>query len=104
AIANGLNGKPRPSWAHAGSLIWQTLNVEIEGYAATIQDTMVIGGPQWNALVALVRHRCKAWHIPMDRAHIMGHYELAVDRTDPGAGFPWVAFLAALNEEEDMKP
>lgn len=108
AIANGFNpGNPQrlsyPSWAAPYSLNWQTLSVEIEGYAAGIGQSMVIGGPQWNALVALVRDRCEAYGIPLDREHIMGHYQLSVDRTDPGLGFPWAAFIAAVKGEYDMK-
>ena len=108
AIANGFNpGNPQklsyPSWASSSSLNWQTLSVEIEGYAANIHQTMVVGGKQWNALVALIKHRCAAWKIPIDRQHIMGHYQLSIDRTDPGAAFPWAVLMAHL-QEEDMKP
>lgn len=101
AIANGLNGKPRPSWADAGSLNWQTLSVEVEGYAHNIATTL--NATQFDALVRLVRHRCQHYKIPLDRAHIMGHYQLAWDRSDPGASFPWERFIAALSpQEEDM--
>lgn len=100
AIANGLNGKPRPSWALPGSLNWQTLNVEVEGYAGTIQDTLQVGGKQWNSLVKLIKHRCAHHKIPLDSAHIMGHYQLSIDRTDPGAKFPWNALMAALQEDD----
>lgn len=99
AIANGLDGKPRPAWAGPESLNWQTLSVEIEGYAASIGQTLAVGGPQWRALVTLVRHRCQHYGIPADRAHLMGHYELSVNRTDPGAGFPWAAFMAEMEDQ-----
>ena len=111
AIANGFNpGNPQrlsyPSWAGGFSLNWQTLSVEIEGYAHNIHNTMIVDGPQWTALAALIRHRCAAWEIPLDREHIPGHYQLSVDRTDPGAKFPWDALMAALTEteEDEMKP
>jgi hypothetical protein len=110
AIANGFNpGNPQrlsyPSWAGGFSLNWQTLSVEIEGYAHNIHNTMPVGGPQWQALLRLIRHRCGAWGIPLDREHIPGHYQLSVDRTDPGAKFPWDALTTALNEteEDEMK-
>lgn len=102
AIANGLDGKPRPSWAGAGSLNFQTLSVEIEGYAANIGQTLQVGGAQWKALIALIKHRCATWNIPLDRQHIMGHYELSVNRSDPGATFPWAALMAEFAEEDDM--
>jgi len=110
AIANGFNpGNPQrlsyPSWAGGFSLNWQTLSVEIEGYAHNIHNTMIVGGPQWQALLRLIRHRCGAWGIPLDREHIPGHYQLSVDRTDPGAKFPWDALMRDLAGEEDaMKP
>lgn len=101
AIANGLVGLPRPPWSTPGiSLNAETLSVEIEGYAATIQDTLVRGGPQWVSLVALIRNRCQAYGIPLDRTHIIGHYEVANNRSDPGALFPWDALMEDLQQEE----
>ena len=103
AIANGVLGKPYPAWADRNvSLNRQTLSVEIEGYAANIQDTLVVGSVQWNALVELVRDRCEHYAIPLTREHIIGHYEVSTDRSDPGAGFPWDEFIRALNEEDDV--
>ena len=85
AIANGLKGKPMPAWADPNtSLNWQTLSVEMEGYAATIHKTMPRGGAQWNAVVRWVADRCATHSIPLDRAHVIGHYEVANNRTDPG--------------------
>lgn len=80
--ANGLVGMLKPAIFGPGSLNLQTLSVEVEGYAATIGETMSEG--QWKALVMLVRDRCLAYGIPMDREHIIGHYEVANNRTDPG--------------------
>lgn len=103
AIANGLNGKPIPVWAKPTSLNWQTLSVEIEGYAHSIHQTMPVGGPQFNSLVALIKNRAHVWGILLDRTHIMGHYQLSVDRSDPGALFPWDALMEALQETEEEK-
>ena len=105
AIANGFNpGIPQrlsyPAWAGPFSLNWQTLSVEVEGHAHNIGQTL--NNTQFQALVKLVRHRCSAYGIPLDREHVMGHYQLAVDRSDPGAGFPWPAFIEALQQEDDM--
>lgn len=102
-FGNGLRGKPLPAWATpALNLNQQTLSIEIEGRAATIQDTMVIGGPQWLSLVALIRDRCVYYDIPMDREHIIGHYQVASDRTDPGRLFPWADLMTALAQEDDL--
>lgn len=82
-IANGVLGKPYPAWANSGqSLNRQTLSVEIEGYAATIRNT--ISPAQKTALVNLLAYGCEKYGIPKDRAHIIGHYEVANNRTDPG--------------------
>ena len=84
-IANGLKGKPCPSWANpAVNLNSQTLNIEMEGYAAGIAQTFIVGGPQFNSLVKWLRHRGAAYSIPLDREHIIGHYEVADNRSDPG--------------------
>lgn len=101
AYANGLNGKPLPSWADPStSLNWQSLSVEIEGRAASIHDTMPIGGPQWNGLIKLIKHRAAAYNIPLDREHIMGHYQVSTARTDPGPKFPWDALMRDLKGAE----
>lgn len=102
AIANGVVGKPYPAWADRNtSLNWQTLNVEIEGYAATIHQTMTPA--QFNSLVRLIKHRSAAYGFPCDRAHVIGHYEVSNERSDPGPKFPWDALMAALQEEEIMR-
>lgn len=83
AYANTVEGKPYPEWADPHTnLNLQTLNVEVEGYAATIGRTM--SAPQAKALADLIRHRSLEYNIPVDRAHIIGHYEVSVNRSDPG--------------------
>jgi hypothetical protein len=99
AIANGVIGKPYPKWADpAVSLNRQSLSVEIEGYAHSIHQTLTPGSVQWHALVALLKHRARAYSIPLDRAHVIGHYEVANNRSDPGARFPWDALMQSLGE------
>jgi N-acetyl-anhydromuramyl-L-alanine amidase AmpD len=103
AIANGLRGKPPPKWADLStSLNWQTLSVEIEGRAHTIHETMK--KPQYDALVALIRDRARAWKIPLDREYIIGHYQVANDRSDPGARFPWDALMRDLTTGSAPEP
>lgn len=85
AIANGVKGKPCPPWADpATSLNWQTINVEIEGYAAKMAKTCPPGTPQWKAIVRWIRVLSLKYAIPIDRIHDIGHYQVANDRTDPG--------------------
>lgn len=99
AIANGVTPPlPYPVWADSNiSLNRQTLSVEIEGYAATIAQT--ISPAQKTALLNLIRHRCLAHGIPMDRQHIIGHYEVANNRTDPGT-LNIDAIVAELQEDD----
>ena len=105
AIANGVVGKPYPAWANAAvSLNRQSLSVEIEGYAASIGETLKVGSAQWHGLVALIRHRAQWYGFPTDRAHIIGHYEVSNERSDPGATFPWDALMAELQGEAPMTP
>lgn len=104
AIANGLNGKPRPSWASAGSLNFQTDNIEIEGRAASIHQTLnvgEIGKAQWRSLLDLVTWCARTHGYPMDREHIIGHYQVSVDRSDPGSQFPWDELISDLNGKDD---
>jgi len=99
AWANGLQGKPAPSWADPNkNLNLQTLSVEIEGYAASVHLTMPVGSPQWKSLVALIQDRCLYHAISLDREHIMGHYQVSNQRSDPGLLFPWDALIADLQQ------
>lgn len=103
-IANGVKGKPYPPWASpALTLNAQTLSVEIEGYAANIDITLQSGSVQWQALVELIAERAWFHNIPLDRAHIIGHYQVSVDRSDPGARFPWAALMRDLGEMDMLK-
>lgn len=116
AIANGVIGKPYPLWANPGqSLNRQSTNIEIEGYAATIGQTMPRGSGQWKALIDWIVFECRKWNIPCDRAHIIGHYEVSNNRSDPGtlninavvqdaqAGLQEDDFMAALTEVEQKE-
>lgn len=103
AIANGVIGKPYPAWANPNtSLNWQSLNVEIEGYGHSIHLTMLRGGPQWQGLLKLIKHRAAAYGFPADRVHTIGHYQVASNRSDPGPLFPWDALIEDLQEDDDM--
>lgn len=84
AVANGLQGMPPPPWKASGSLNLQTLNVEIEGYAAGMRRTCLRGSRQWNAVVRWVEDRCGFHNIPITRERILGHYQVSNQRTCPG--------------------
>lgn len=106
AIANGLDGKPKPYWALPDSLNLQTDNIEIEGYAHSLKDTMT--NAQWRTLVDWSTWSMIRYSISREEGRMMGHYELSVQRSDPG---PWLMgsgikqeVLARVNQyERDVK-
>lgn len=70
-----------------------SVGVEHAGYAA--QATWPRA--QLDASARLVCDITRRWSIPRDRYHIVGHGQLQpVDRTDPGSGWPWTAYLACV--------
>lgn len=49
------------------------------------------------ASAEVVRVLCQKFDIPMDRFHIVGHYEVpGATHTDPGPAWPWDAYMALL--------
>jgi hypothetical protein len=85
AIANGVIGKPYPADTDPNiSLNLQSRSVELEGYAATIHLTMPRGCKQWNRAVLWTVAGYRLYGIPLDRAHNIGHREVANNRGDPG--------------------
>lgn len=101
--ANGLTaGREMPAFALPGtSLNWQTNHAEVEGKADTIHETLIVGGPQWRSLVHLIRDRARANGYPLDRDHVLGHYQVSNSHYDPGTRFPWDALMTALHEGEE---
>lgn len=89
---------PRPAWWLAEKISYncQALSIEIEGFAASIGRTFLVGGPQFRTVVAWAAFEARRHHIPVDRAHFVGHAELATDKSDPGPAFPWDALLTAV--------
>ena len=83
AIANGVKGKPYPAGTDpAISLNYQSVNIEIEGYAATIGQTLT--ARQRTTVLRWIVSCATRYGIPIDRAHVIGHYEVADNRSDPG--------------------
>jgi len=55
---------------------------------------------QMNSLVNLVANIALRYNIPVDRSHIIGHYQITTYKTDPGPDFPWDKFLSAVKVRE----
>ena len=53
---------------------------------------------QMNSLVNLVSDIAARYNIPLDRNHIVGHYQITTNKTDPGPIFPWNKFMQKLNK------
>lgn len=51
---------------------------------------------QINSLVILVANITSRYNIPLDRSHIIGHYQITTYKTDPGPAFPWGEFMNSL--------
>lgn len=88
-----------PPWATVGvTLNGQALSIEMEGYAASIGKTWT--DAMHASLVAWIKHRAAHYGIPLDRDHIIGHFEVATDRVDPGSTFPWARLMKDLKEDD----
>jgi hypothetical protein len=72
-----------------------TIGIEHAGFGS--QKTWSSG--EINASAKLVCDITKSWGIPRDRQHIVGHGQLQPwNRTDPGAAWPWAAYMRKINE------
>lgn len=68
------------------------------------KNSMSVNGKQWESfsdaqitsLVSLVSDIASRYNIPLDRNHIIGHYQVTTYKTDPGPAFPWSRFMRKL--------
>ena len=71
-----------------------------------IEHECISGGElteaQYQATLQLQRELCAKYDIPIDRNHIIGHYEInPIDRPDcPGKDFPWDRLMKDLQRKE----
>ena len=69
-------------------------------------------GQQWesytpaqiSSLVSLVSDIASRYNIPLDRNHIIGHFEITTYKSDPGPAFPWDDFMARLAKNTAIIP
>ncbi len=90
-----------PPWAADPDLNIWALSIEMEGFAASIHETMPRGGVQWRSLLAWIRYATAKYDIPIDREHIVGHDEVANHKRDPGPLFDWGGLMEDLAAEDD---
>lgn len=100
-VTNPNTRWPRPRWWKSSYISYNTcmLSVEIEGRASSIGRTFVVQGAQFRSVAKLVAFWCDKYDIAPTREFIVGHVELATDKTDPGTGFPWGEFMPAVQRE-----
>ncbi|YAL84121.1 N-acetylmuramoyl-L-alanine amidase [Dermacoccaceae bacterium W4C1] len=96
--------KPQDVGWHAGN--WyinsHSIGLEHEGFAAT--GTQWFSEPMYRTSAKLVRHLCKEYRIPIDRAHIIGHDQVpaVADANipgmhwDPGPFWDWEHYFDLL--------
>lgn len=70
-----------------------TVSIEHEGNSGDVMPEA-----QYQATLALHRWLIDLYHIPVDRQHILGHYQIMrFDKANcPGPGFPWSRLMADL--------
>ena len=89
---------------HAGNWDYNTraIGIEHEGYAWTPGS---FTNAEYRASAELAASICSRWGVPMDRAHVIGHYQVPDDhhpglfggeshRTDPGPYWNWNYYLS----------
>jgi Negative regulator of beta-lactamase expression len=77
-----------------------TIGIEHECYPAVGGDGNLTEA-QYQATLWLHKQLTAKWNIPVDREHIIGHYQIdRVNRPNcPGAAFPWDRLMADLNQQ-----
>jgi len=100
AWANG--GVNKPSWIlyDGTNPNRYTISIEHEGYGSNGGDGNLTE-QQYQATLWLHRHLINKWNIPIDRNHVIGHYQIdSVNRPNcPGRAFPWDRLMKDLISE-----
>ena len=84
---------------HAGNRKYnqQGIGIEHEGF---VDDATWYTDAMYKSSAALTRSLCMKYGIPMDRAHIIGHYEIKPQRnkhSDPGPLWDWKKYMSEVN-------
>ena len=100
AWANG--GVNKPSWTlyDGTNPNRYTISIEHEGYGSNGGDGNLTE-QQYQATLWLHRYLINKWNIPIDKNHIIGHYQIdSVNRPNcPGKEFPWDRLMKDLISE-----
>ena len=98
---------------HAGNWDYNTraIGIEHEGYAYTPMYTAT----EYKASAHLAASICSRWGVPMDRAHVIGHYQVPdpyhkglyggdSHHTDPGPYWNWTFYLGYARAYANLLP
>ena len=99
---------------HAGNWDYNTraIGIEHEGYAYR-PFTYTVDEYKWSA--RLLASICSRWGVPMDRGHVIGHYQVpdpynpglyggSSHHTDPGPYWDWVYYMNVARQEAAILP
>lgn len=113
-----LSNPPQSSWCCINGFNPKSIGIELvnlqslcssANYKNSVycQNSVTADGKQWenysqaqiNSLVNLVSEIASRYNIPIDRNHIIGHYQVNTYKTDPGPEFPWNQFMQDLQKK-----
>jgi N-acetyl-anhydromuramyl-L-alanine amidase AmpD len=79
---------------HAGNWTYNTRSIGIE-HEAYVSNASWYTDIMYRISAALTRSICLKYGIPMDRTHIIGHYQVpgVTNRTDPGPYWDWTYYM-----------
>src|SRR5665213_1369082 len=100
---------------HAGNWDYNTraIGIEHEGYASGLPLAFTIA--EYKASAHLAASICSRWGVPMDRQHVIGHYQVpdpfhaglyggAEHHTDPGPAWNWTYYMALARSYASTVP
>ena len=97
---------------HAGNWDYNTRAIGIEHAGFAYQNLYT--GKEYDASAHLIASICSRYGVPMDRTHVIGHYQVpdpnnpnlyggADHHTDPGPNWDWKGYMAeATNYAHDL--
>jgi N-acetyl-anhydromuramyl-L-alanine amidase AmpD len=87
-----------------------SIGIEHEGYVSEPKKWFT--DAMYNSSAKLTAYLCKKYKIPIDRKHILGHYEVpgcsgpgggSGCHTDPGSGWNWTRYMRLVRKYADVK-
>ncbi|MEU6354575.1 N-acetylmuramoyl-L-alanine amidase [Streptomyces sp. NPDC047072] len=84
---------------HDGNRAWNERSVGIEHEGFVDQSDRWFTDTAYGASARLCADICARYDIPVDRDHIVGHYEVpGTDHTDPGPHWNWERYLRLVRD------